>query len=184
MKPCRCWICLGRCAALALLAGCAADDAPLPLERFTPRPVHVQASSLLPEPCIEALDDAVSFWRQRGVSIVLSVVDPGTPSLLGIAVPGVIGVIPGKLAMAPHIVHGETFHYHSIGGDILAAEVVLATCLPLAVLHEVSHGLLGKRHERIDGNVMHFELSDVGYELTEEQLEAAADVTLGVVLSE
>lgn len=185
MKPCRCWMCTGRAALLALAAAsCAADDVEVPLERFTPRPVHVQASSLLPDECLAALDDAVAFWRAQGVSMELTVVDPGTPSLNGIAVPGVVGVLPGKLATAPNIVHGETVYYHSVGGDILAAEITLASCDARAVRHEVGHSLMGPRHEPARWNVMNGELRDVGYELTDEQRADVADETLGTLLSE
>lgn len=181
--PCRCPLCtrpphLVALAAVALLTACtdAADDeiAPEP-ERFSIRPVQVQASSELPPECMESLLDAQAFYRERSVSMTLVAVDPSATSQLGIAVAGVIAVMPGKLATFPNRVHGETSYFHSVLGDILAAEVVLASCEVHTVVHELGHALMGPAHRNTRENVMHSELAQAGWVLDPDQLALIAD---------
>lgn len=167
--------------ALVLLCACAEDPPPEPTARFTPRPAHVQASSLLPDECLLALADAVAFWRGMDVAMSLAVVDPGATSQLGIAVIGVIAVLPGKLATWPKLVHGETSYFHSIGGDILAAEIVPASCNTRVVAHEIGHAL-GLVDVEAPWNLMHSELSLGGWLLTEDQRAWVDDVSLGEIV--
>lgn len=190
MSRCKCSLCssMPRIVALlllALLTACAPADGPdESWPRFTSRPVHVQASSDLPVQCQLALAASVTFWRERGVSMDLEVVDPGVPSQNGVPVAGVVAVKPGKPSSHdPLHEHpwAEVVIAKTVGGDILAAEMTLDTCDLLAVLHESTH-YLGLPHNRVEGNLSNRNLDHAGLALTEEQLDHVADVTVGTLL--
>ncbi len=174
--------------ALSLLAACAADNDgydPSTWPRFASRPVHVQASSELPDEYMLSLGAAVAFWQQRGgVSMTFEVVDPGVPSQVGVPVAGVVAVKPGKPSSHDPLnkhPHAEVVLAKTIGGDVFAAELTLDTCNTFAVLHEVGHAL-GLPDVDVRGNAMSGELGGIGFGLTDEQYDHVADETLGVVV--
>jgi hypothetical protein len=159
-------------AALLPAAACANDDPdPVLAHRFATRPVAVQASVELPDACMTALDDAVAFFGAHGATLTLSVVEATAPSVNGLPVGGVIGVLPGHLST---MVHGETSLALTVGGNIFAAEVVLAACEPIAVAHELGHAL-GLVHVWQPGDLMYPALDKGGFDLTVEQLAWIAD---------
>lgn len=130
---------------LALLFGCA--HAPLTdtldggiAARWTVRPVTVVVSAELPAECVVAVDDALEFWRSRGVGyLLLEVGSEYDPRLDGKPHPGVIAVTDTP-PMDPGAA-GETFFLHSIMGAMYFAEVRLNHCGAQTAAHETGHAL-------------------------------------------
>jgi hypothetical protein len=160
------------------LMGCADEpDHSEPFARFTSRPVLLQASSDLRDACFESIDQSIAFFRESGVTMAITVVDPGAPSVNGIPVRGVIGIYPG---VPQHLqALAETKRAFTIGGDILAADIVLReanpySCEALAIAHELGHAL-GLVNTDDAGNLMNGTFGLGGWSLTEAQLEWISD---------
>lgn len=158
----------------SLLLACDGPEEPQQLEhRFTLRPIRIAASSALPDECVEALDGVTRYLGSFGATAFLVVVDGLVEGELATA--GTIAVLPGTPSMRPgQIAHGETRLALTLGENIVGAEVILATCDPHAVTHEVLHGL-GATHVSIVGNLMHPELSLAGWTLTSAQIAWVRD---------
>lgn len=162
------------CLLLLLLAACAADDGGVEQlrHRFSHRPVMLVASTDLPDECVESLDHAVLWYRDRSATLVLEHTDPRDPVLNGIATAGEVGVLPGKLSTG---VRGETRLALSLTGEVIvAAEIVLAECDDITVAHEIGHAL-GLVHVPQQGNLMFLATEGAGWALTDEQLRWVAD---------
>jgi hypothetical protein len=169
-------------ALAALFTGCAADEPADDHEcagvqpRFAVRPVRVEASSDMPDDCVEATIAAVDFWRARDVTMALSMVPPTAPSLGEQHVAGVISVKWGQL---PDPVAGETKASRTILCDIFGAKVTLELCTPMVAIHEVAHAL-GLEHDPEVGNVMFKFVEGMGLDLNAAQLAWVADPALSV----
>lgn len=162
-----------RLLLLAMLCACTgADDEPPLSARFTARPAVVQASSDLSDACMEALTDDVLWYRERGVTLAISIVEPDAPSQLGIPVGGVIAVHNGTPSKPD--AGAETWPSLTIGGNIFYADVTLRTCDARAIAHELGHAL-GLVDTFIQGNLMNQYLELGGWSLTESQLEWIED---------
>lgn len=113
---------------VVLLASCAADEEvdAQPTARVASRPVLVQASSELSDECMEALVDDVLWYRDRGATLALSVVEPDAPSILGVPVSGVVAVHRGEPTDPDAL--AETWRSLTVGGNVFYADVTLRTC--------------------------------------------------------
>jgi hypothetical protein len=152
--------------ALVLVCACAADDPPGEVleHRFTTRPVRLMASEELPGECIDALTNAVLWFRQFGATLSLEVVDSLSRVLNGVVVGGEAGIVPGELG---DNVRGSTRIALTPGGDIYGAEVTLSECDPLSVAHECGH-VLGLVHAD-KGNLMYLAIDGADWVLDQQQ---------------
>lgn len=161
-----------RVAACFLFCVACADEDVLAMSRFSSRPAIVQASSDLSNECMEAITDDVLWYRERGVTMAVSIVEPDAPSQLGVPVGGVIAVHSGT-PTEPYAL-AETLRALTVGGNVFYADVTLRTCDARAIAHELGHAL-GLVDTSIRGNLMNWYFEDGGWSLTESQLDWIAD---------
>ena len=162
------------------LAACAADEPDERLEhRFSARPVMLVASSELDPECLDGLKVAALWYRERGATLTLDVLDPLARVLNGFVVGGQVGVVPGRLNRG---VRGQTRLALTAGGDIFGAEITLAFCDELSVTHECGHAL-GLVHVGDHDNLMFPSIEYDGWELDDEQLAFIEDAELGTWVS-
>jgi hypothetical protein len=135
------------------------------------RPVSLIVSSALSKPCVASVMGAMSFWYVHGATYVVpaGVVSEARTSHDEMML-GEIAVSAGEPTRA---VHAAATLQYGVGPDIYAARVVFRPeyCDMNVAAHELGHAL-GLTDVDAPGNVMHWEVHGIGFDVTPEQLAA------------